>query len=169
MNKILIFVLIFISLISCSSSTKKSDVKSENLEDTLNLAEAEASPEGRKVLETSRSMISNLDIVVGGCWDYINGVYNRAGFLSSQRVTVYKSKFRGPYADSQLIMPGDWIYFVNHSYRDIEHSAIFVAWGDEEKKEALMVNYVGGNQKKPGTYKVFVLDNVYNIIRGQVN
>lgn len=155
------------SLISCSSSSKNSDVKPESIEDVLNLAEARASDEGRRVLETSREMISNLDIIVGGCWDYINSVYNRAGFLSTQRVMIYKSKFKGPYADSQLIMAGDWIYFVNHSYRNIEHSAIFVAWTNVEKKEALMVNYVGGNKKKPATYKTFVLDNVYNIVRGK--
>lgn len=130
-------------------------------------AMAKASVSGRKVLETSKMMIENKGIVVGGCWDYINAIYNRSGFPEKERDVIFKSKFKGPYADIALIGPGDWLYFVNHTYRDIEHSAIFIAWIDMNKKEALMVNYVGGNQKKPATYKRFVLDNVYNIFRGK--
>ena len=112
-------------------------------------------------------MISSQEIVIGGCWDYINEVYNRAGFTSKNRFTAYKSKFKGPYYNSDKILPGDWLYFVNHSYKDIEHSAIFVKWLDKDKKIALMVNYLGERKKVPATYKEFHLDKVYNVIRAK--
>ena len=66
-----------------------------------------------------------------------------------------------------MIEAGDWLYFVNHSFSESEHSAIFVTWLDEDRKEALMVNYIGGSKKRPGTYKRFIIDEVYNIIRAK--
>lgn len=159
MNKILTIFLILATVISCASISK------DDPNEVLDRAEANASLGGRKILEASRSMIANQEIIVGGCWDYINTVYDRAGYLANQRVTIFNSKFKGPYFKADRISPGDWLYFVNHSYRDTEHSAIFVTWTDEEKKSALMVSYVGGNQKKPANYKKYILNNVYNVIR----
>lgn len=168
MNKILIIFLLFISITSCASTPKNSNNdKIENAEELLDQAEANASIGGRRILEASRGMIADQEIVIGGCWNYINAVYDRAGYPTKDRSTFYKSKFKGPYVKSEEIRPGDWLYFVNHSYSDTEHSAIFVTWMDEGKKDALMVSYVGGNQKKPATYKRFNLNNIYNIIRVQ--
>lgn len=153
---------------SCASIEKGNKLnKIENIEGILDLAESDATTGGRKVLEVSRTMITNKEVFVGGCWNYINNVYDQAGHSSKSRDTIYKSKIKGPFASSNMIEAGDWLYFINHSFRESEHSAIFVAWIDEAKKEALMVNYVGGNKKKPGTYKRFVLDEVYNIFRGK--
>jgi hypothetical protein len=172
MNKILSIILILICVVSCASVpkdlSKYTKIKhSENLEEILDRAEANSTPAGSEILKVSRSMISNQDIIVGGCWDYINTVFNHAGFLANQRVTIFKSKLRGPYVNADKVLPGDWLYFVNHSYNDTEHSAIFVAWIDEEKKTALMVSYVGGKQKKPALYKEYTLTNIYNVIRAQ--
>lgn len=166
MTKLLLIFGLLLSLMSCASASRDKD-KIENPEELLELAEANASAGGRRVLEASRNMISEQELHIGGCWNYINAVYDRAGFPSKQRETVYKSKFNGPYVKSDVIQAGDWLYFVNHSFSESEHSAIFVAWIDEGKKEALMVNYVGGNKKKPGTYKRFILDEVYNVFRPQ--
>ena len=167
MTKVLSF-LFLILLISCASRPVEQNLEILQSDQEIMMdAMARASTSGRKVLETSNTMIENKALVVGGCWDYINAVYNRSGLPDKERDIIFKSKFKGPYADIALIEPGDWLYFVNHTYRDIEHSAIFIAWIDMDKKEALMVNYVGGNQKKPATYKRFVLDNVYNIFRGK--
>lgn len=171
MQKILLILFIFISVNSCRTAPETYvqviEPKTEitPLEEILNKAEEGATPEGRKVLETARSMIAKKEIVVGGCWDFINAVFNRAGFGEKHRETIYKSKLQGPFLDDDLIQAGDWLYFVNHSYNDIEHSAIFVAWIDKEKKEALMVNYVGEKKKKPAFYKKFIIDEVYNVIR----
>jgi hypothetical protein len=158
MNKILRMFLILFCVISCASVSKDS-------EEILDLAETNSSIGGRRILEASRSMIANQEIIVGGCWDYINSVYDRAGYSANQRVTIFKSKLQGPYIEADKVLPGDWLYFVNHSYGDTEHSAIFVAWTDVEKKEALMVSYVGKKQKKPGIYKKYILTSIYNIIR----
>lgn len=167
MIKVLTF-LFLLFLISCASQPLEQNFEILQSDQEIMIdAMARARAPGRKVLETSKTMIENKALVVGGCWDYINAVYNRSGLPDKERDVIFKSKFKGPYADIALIEAGDWLYFVNHTYRDIEHSAIFIAWTDVNKKEALMVNYVGGNQKKPATYKRFVLDNVYNIFRGK--
>lgn len=167
MNKILTIFFILTTIISCASVSKDSNkyAKKENLKEILDQAEVNSSLGGRRILEASKSMISNQEIIVGGCWDYINTVYDRAGYPSNQRVTIFKSKLKGPYVLVSRIEPGDWLYFVNHSYSDTEHSAIFVAWTNEEKKIALMVSYEGGNKKKPAIYKTYILTNIYNIIR----
>lgn len=170
MKKLFFILFILITVNSCRTAPETyvqvMEPKTANtLEDTLNQAEMEATPEGRRVLETSRSMINKKEIVVGGCWDFINTVFNQAGFGGKRRETIYQSKLKGPYLTEDLIQPGDWLYFVNHTYNDVEHSAIFVTWIDKEKKEALMVNYVGENKKKPAFYKKFILDEVYNVIR----
>lgn len=168
MNKILVFLSVLFSflffLASCSTITPTEDFGA-----VLEKAESYATSGGRKVLETSQEMIANKEVIVGACWDYINAVYDRAGFPDGLRSTVFKSKFKGPYVNlnEDLVKPGDWLYFVNHSFRDIEHSAIFVDWADREKKIAWMVSYVGGNQKKPAFYKKYTLSNVYNIVRAK--
>lgn len=139
----------------------------ENLDEILDRAEDDATTEGRKILEATRIMINDKEIVLGSCWDFINAAYNRAGFTSKFRQTAFKSKQQGPYADISEFQPGDWLYFINHSFGDIEHSSIFVAWTDKEKKIALMISYAGGNQAKPARYKTYDLRSVYNIIRGK--
>ena len=167
MNKILTILLILTSFISCASASKdpNKSAKIDNIEEILDRAEANSSFGAKRILEVSRSMILNHEILIGGCWNYINTVYDRAGYSSGQRVTIFKSKLQGPYVKADRIESGDWLYFVNHAYGDTEHSAIFVAWINEEKKEALMVSYIGENQKKPGKYIKYTLTNVYNIIR----
>ena len=97
------------------------------LEQQLDEAEQKATPQGRQVLQTGRQMaLINGEIIRGGCWDYANTIYNRAGY-KKHRQTVFKGdKEYGPYADTSQIQHGDFLYYVNHSYHDVEHSAIFV-------------------------------------------
>lgn len=110
----------------------------------LDRAEEQASPEGKVILTTSRSMIAERLIVVGSCWDYINAVYNRAQYPADKRVSALKSKILGPFADVSIIQPGDWLYFINHSYSEVDHSGIFVEWINIDKKSAVMMSYKGG-------------------------
>ncbi|MBC7712228.1 MAG: hypothetical protein H7177_02755 [Rhizobacter sp.] len=171
MIKNFIYLLILVTLASCGTFSRDpgQPVNDKTAEEILDQAEKSATPGGRKVLEVSRSMIASQEIIIGGCWDYINGVYNRAGFPDSARVTTYKSKFQGPYFKSEDITTGDWLYFVNHSFSESEHSAIFVTWTNFDTREALMVSYVGGKKKKPATYKLFKLNKVYNVFRPKEN
>lgn len=138
------------------------------LEQQLDAAEQKASPQGRQVLQTGRQMaLINGEIIRGGCWDYANTIYNRAGY-KKHRQTVFKgNKNYGPYADSNLIQHGDFLYYVNHSYHESEHSAIFVDWLDYSTKTALMLSYAGERRHQPARYKSYDLSNVYQIIRAR--
>ncbi len=133
--------------------------------DPLKIAEKNAEKDGRKVLQTGRIMaLENQDIVRGSCWTYINEVFTRAGY-GTARYNVFRSKHRGPYADSELIKAGDWLYYVNHSFHNVGHSGIFVRWIDKAKQIALILSYTGRNRKKPGRYKQYKIDNVFHITR----
>jgi len=118
-----------------------------------------------KVLKIADGMIQKREIYRGGCWDYINEVFNRALKTGGKKSVVFKSKSRGPYAKVSQFLPGDWLYFINLSYHNIQHSSIFVRWIDYDKKIALMISYPGQNRKKPGRYRKYKLSKVYNIIR----
>ena len=49
----------------------------------------------------------------------------------------------GPYADPATFLPGDWLYYVNHSYGDIEHSGVFVDWTDYARSEGFGAELCG--------------------------
>ena len=143
-------------------------VQKSPLEQKLDEAEQKATPQGRQVLQTGRQMaLVSGEIIQGGCWDYANSIYNRAGY-KKHRETVFKGdKDYGPYADASLIQHGDFLYYVNHSYGDVEHSAIFVDWLDYHTKTALMLSYAGEHRRQPARYKPYELTNVYQIIRAR--
>lgn len=172
MTNFSIFLLMMI-VASCSSvrtkfpSDQASSKKIKNLDEILDRAEDNASPEGKAILTTARSMIEVREVVVGSCWDYINTVFNRADFPAKKRKIVLKGKKKGPFAGPDQIQAGDWLYYINHSYSRVEHSGVFVEWMNREKKSALVMSYQGGKNKSPATYKVYDLKNVYYIIRPQ--
>lgn len=130
----------------------------------LSQAELQSSTAAREVISTARTMaLSERTIIQGGCWDYLNAVFKRAGVT---RDTVHKGVYRrGPYADSSEIQVGDWLYYINHGYRGIEHSGLFVGWVDESAKQALILSYAGESRREPARYKVYDLSNVYQIMR----
>jgi hypothetical protein len=152
-----------------SKSAKYKKINGTRLTKRLIQAEAKASQPAKKVLKVGREMtLVNKEIVRGSCWDYADTVYTRAGFSRQlpQRQTVFKgSKRSGPYADASQIKPGDFLYYINHSYGGIEHSAIFIDWEDKTKKKALMLSYGGENRRSPARYRVYDLSNVYQITR----
>ncbi len=133
-------------------------------------AENKASGDGKKVLETGRIMtLTNKEILPGSCWDYANAVYDRAGYGWGQREEIFKSVKDGPYADIRRIKYGDWLYYINHSYGGIEHSAIFVEWIDYGNKLALMLSYGGERRQQPARYLPYDLSNVYGITRANAD
>lgn len=137
-------------------------------QDIILEAEQKATDQGRKILTTGWQMaIIDKEIIPGGCWDYANEIFNRAGYPNTgrKRKTIFKGAKKGPYAAISLIQPGDFLYYINHSYGDIEHSAIFVDWIDYTNKEALMLSYGGENRRKPARYLSYDLSSVYRIIR----
>ncbi|MCO4762994.1 MAG: hypothetical protein KC502_15870 [Myxococcales bacterium] len=104
-------------------------------------------------------------VIRGSCWTFVNTVYKEAGYGGRQRVRVFRSKSRGPYVDADVLQPGDFLSYINHSYNRGVHSAIFVDWLDRPRREALMLSYVGGNRSKPGGYRSYLLTHVYSVIR----
>ena len=104
-------------------------------------------------------------VVRGSCWDYIDAIYRRAGVSRKQRRIVFRSKKRGPYAPSGMIRPGDWLYFINTSFHNSEHSAIFVTWIDRARKIGRCISYKGMGKREPARYKNYYLGKVYHIMR----
>lgn len=176
MRSFLIFI-ILICTVSCSSLSRNfkkphlsdldSDGKIRDLDNILKMAEENATAEGKTILSTGRNMVLENKIVRGSCWDYANTVFNKSGFKANERVTPLKSKFKGPYADLNTIKAGDWLYFINYSFKESDHSGIFVDWTDFDEKKAVVLSYVGGRKKKPGSYKIYDLKHVYYIIRAK--
>ncbi|WP_201507820.1 hypothetical protein [Psychrobacter proteolyticus] len=133
----------------------------------LSNAETQSSIAAREVVSTARKMALNeRTIIQGGCWDYLNAVFNRAGV---SRNTIHKGTYaQGPYASSSEIEAGDWLYYINHGYNGVEHSGLFVGWVDERAKQALILSYAGENRREPARYRVYDLSNVYQIMRPSV-
>jgi hypothetical protein len=105
-------------------------------------------------------------LVVGSCWDYLNSVYNSLESSGQfRKIQVFNSKKPGPYADKEMLKPGDWVYHINRQYKNIEHSAIFVAWKDYEKGIAITMSYMGLGRAKPAKYGEYDLNSVYAIFR----
>ncbi|MCP3672166.1 MAG: hypothetical protein GY814_17400 [Gammaproteobacteria bacterium] len=157
-------------LVPTSKSAKYKKIKTgAPLTKRLMQAEAKATNSAKKVLKVGRKMaLVDKEIVRGSCWDYADTVYKRAGFSRKlpQRQTVFNgSKRRGPYADIRQIKPGDFLYYINHSYGGVEHSGIFVDWENINKKTALMLSYGGENRRSPARYRIYDLSHVYHITR----
>ena len=131
-------------------------------------AEAKAQQPARQALFTLRQMVNRGEVLPGGCWDYLNAGFDRAGIPEARRQLVFSGDAKaGPYADPATLAPGDWLYYVNHSYGDIEHSGVFVDWTDYGRREGLVLSYAGEGRGEPGRYKVYDLSHVYRIARPQ--
>lgn len=129
-------------------------------------AEADAEPANAKVLEQGRVMTVNKRVIVrGGCWDYIDAIWNKAGFPIKKRHTVFKSSKSGPYAKPAKIHSGDWLYFINHSYKNIQHSSMFIAWANKQAMRGYVLSYAGQRRKESARYKIYDLRSVYQVIR----
>ena len=133
----------------------------------LSNAETQSSLAAREVISIARKMALNeRTIIQGGCWDYLNAVFKRAGVT---RDTIHKGTYgQGPYANSGEIEVGDWLYYINHGYNGVEHSGLFVGWVDEQAKQALILSYAGESRREPARYRVYDLSNVYQIMRPNV-
>ena len=130
-------------------------------------AEKKANSQALNVLQVGREIsLENREIVQGGCWDYVDTVYSRAGYTREQRRVVFQGgEETGQYADREMILPGDWLFYINHNYRETRHSAIFIDWIDYEKQRGLMLSYGGEGRGEPARYRVYDLSHVYKIVR----
>jgi hypothetical protein len=122
---------------------------------------------GGKVLAVAVQMVTDNEYVTGACWDFINTVYNRAGYPREKRVNIFMKPEKGPFADPGLIKPGDWVMYRNLPYGEIGHSALFVEWLDFEERSALTIEYVGRDRMVPGRYRQADLTKTWGVVRGK--
>ncbi len=120
---------------------------------------------GAWILAQADAMIEDGVVVRGSCWDYVDAVYNSAGATLSKRVRIFGGSRQGPYAPIELIEPGDWLYFINTAYHNVEHSAIFVKWIDKRRGIAKCISYPGMKRHVPGRYSNYYLGKVFRIVR----
>ena len=131
-------------------------------------AEAKATAPARKVMQTVRHMVEQKVVIRGACWDYLDAAFTRAGYPRGKRSVAHKgSKGGGPYAPASKIRVGDWLYYINHSYHNIEHSGLFIGWINYKKRQGLIMSYAGEGRMEPARYKVYDLSDVYHIMRAE--
>jgi hypothetical protein len=128
----------------------------------LDAARGHAAPGARRVLDAAHAMIVGGAVVRGSCYTWLRAVYARA--TGAHRV-VYVGRPRPRFTRFELLRPGDWVFFINHSYGNNTHSAMFVGWVDPRAHVALMASYVGGNRTAPGRFSTYSLTNVYQVVR----
>lgn len=134
--------------------------------DIISNAETTAPPTVREILLTARQMVEDGTIVKGGCWNYLDTAWNRAGVGRSQRHVVFKTdKDKPPYAKLDDLQAGDWLYHINYGYRGIEHSGMFIGWLDKDNAIGITLSYAGEHRKEPARYKPYDLSGVYRITR----
>ncbi len=118
----------------------------------------------KRVLESAYKHISEKKIIKGSCWDYINSIYKNANVKKEK---IFISKKSGPYANLSDIKAGDWLYHINLSYKNIEHSGLFIKWLDRNNSIALMLSYAGENKNRPARLKKYDISKTYQITRAK--
>ena len=114
----------------------------------------------RKLIPLRR--LDDETVIRGSCYTWLSAVYRRAG---GQFSTAYSGDRRGRFASAEQLRPGDWIHFINHSFGNVTHSAIFIGWSDRAASVALTASYPGQNREAPGRYRDYELTSVYRIDR----
>ncbi len=161
-----ILITIALLFVACADKQKfKSSNQASNAEE---INKPYPTNKGQKVLRVGKQMVKDKKVVRGSCWDYINAVYNTSGFPYKKRKYVFLGKKnRPPYASLNSIQPGDWLYYINHSYKKVEHSGIFVRWHNKKRAQALILSYKGEGRNAYGRYKIYNIKNTYTIIRAK--
>jgi len=117
---------------------------------------------------TARRMMASHEVIVGSCYHYLSVVYERAGHRSwRRRRIVYQEGRDGPYADLNLIRPGDWLYIVNDPGRTPvgTHSVMFVRWEDRASGQARVISHPGWGAPSAGREGTYDITRTYRIIR----
>jgi hypothetical protein len=114
-------------------------------------------------------MMSRGETVRGSCYSYLSEVFDRAGNDGwRSRTIVYQAGPNGPYADLDLIRPGDWLYIVNNpdSTPVGTHSVLFVGWEDRASGYARTISHPGwAAGASPGRESTYYITRTYRIIR----
>ncbi len=161
-------LIIILFVCTCSVLESGSHTKSyQKYEKFILKAEASASTPARNVMQTVRRMVQNRVVIKGACWDYLDRAFAKAGYPRGKRAIIHRGTKSGPYAKASQIREGDWLYYINHSYGDIEHSGMFIGWTDRSKRLGLIMSYAGEGRAEPARYRVYDLRHVYQIMRAK--
>ncbi|MBU1078238.1 MAG: hypothetical protein KKH98_13150 [Spirochaetes bacterium] len=121
---------------------------------------------GAKVLATALKHIKAKTIIKGSCYNWIDMIYKELGYKEKKREKVFWGKESGPYADAEVLEPGDWIMFKNLTYGEIGHSGIFLGWLDLDRRSAIVIGYAGENRTAPGRFREYEITQLFGIFRG---
>ena len=160
------FIVLLSLLLSLSAAAKQNSyIKYQQF---ILRAEAKAAAPARKVMQTVRHMVEQKIVIRGACWDYLDAAFAQAGYPRGKRNIVHKgTKNGGPYAPAAKIKIGDWLYYINHSYHNVEHSGLFIGWTNYRKRQGLIMSYAGEGRAEPARYRVYDLSDVYHIMRAE--
>lgn len=161
-----LFCFIIISSISYSKPFASGEIR---YGDIIEQVENNVTKRQQQILLSAHKLVSDREIIKGSCWNWLDSAYRLAGFEAKDREVIFKSKKSGPYANLSILQSGDWIYHINHSYNDIEHSGMFITWLDRAKNLALMLSYGGERRKEPARYRPYDITHTYYIIRPKEN
>lgn len=117
---------------------------------------------------TARRMMSSGELIQGSCYRFLSEVYDRAGHRSwRKRRVVFREGRDGPYANLDLIRPGDWLYIVNDPGRTPvgTHSVMFVRWTDKARGYGSVISHPGWGAPTTGRESTYDLSMTYRIIR----
>jgi hypothetical protein len=123
---------------------------------------------GMHSILTARRMMASGERIQGSCYKYLSTVYERAGHRSwRKRRIVYREERDGPYADLDLVRPGDWLYIVNDPQRTPvgTHSVMFVRWTDRARGYASVISHPGWGAPHTGAQRTYDISRTYRIIR----
>lgn len=121
---------------------------------------------GQKVLATGRRLVwVEKKLYRSNCYVFVDAVYTEAGYPKARRKTVFRGGAYGPYADVDMLRPGDWVMHINHEFHGVGHSSIFVTWIDKESKLAMTLDHAGLYRVRPGKYREHRLSSVFCVIR----
>ncbi len=123
---------------------------------------------GQHTLLVARQMMARNEVVLGSCYRYLSEVFKRAGHHGwRNRRIVYRAEREGPYADLNLIRPGDWLYIVNDPGRTPvgTHSVMFVGWRDRARGYARVISHPGWGAPSAGREGEYDVSMTYRIIR----
>ncbi len=123
---------------------------------------------GRHVIAVARRMMAQRETVQGSCYRYLSEVFSRAGHEGwRDRRVVYREGRNGPYANLDLIRPGDWLYIVNHPERTPvgTHSVLFVSWSDRGRGVANVIEHSGWGAPSAGRERTYEVTRTYRIVR----
>tara|TARA_B100001750_G_scaffold195102_1_gene166747 strand:- start:241 stop:1041 length:801 start_codon:yes stop_codon:yes gene_type:complete len=123
---------------------------------------------GMHSILVAKRMITSGERIQGSCYAYLSEVYARAGHSSwRKRTIVHRGERNGPYADLDLIRPGDWLYIVNDPYRTPvgTHSVMFLGWQDRARGVARTISHAGWGAPRVGRESTYDISRTYRIVR----